>query len=239
MFIISKHSALSSTRQDVFLILTASAAVPPRTQSAAQLPSLAPHDSKARLQDVTKRRDSWRSHVHRARLRSACSYSSCKLPMGGVKGQGPLRSLGGTRGIFSHVREYPPYFGQRHRRCPPRTFVQKIKKRRLFQPSLLYLHYCKTFLLPWVAFMRSSLLRIVLRMRRDLRRDLEQLVVGEELEALLQAHLLGRDETQRVVRAGSAHVRQLLLLAHVDRDVLLLGATDRRPCPRTHRRPRR
>ena len=26
---------------------------------------------------------------------------------GGVKGQGPLRSLGGLRGIFSHVREYP------------------------------------------------------------------------------------------------------------------------------------
>jgi len=39
----------------------------------------------------------------------------------------------------------------------PRTFVQKIKKRRLFQPSLLYLHYCKTFLLPWVAFMRSDM----------------------------------------------------------------------------------
>ena len=109
MFIISKHSALSSTRQDVFLILTASAAVPPRTQSAAQLPSTAPHDSKARLRAVTSSRDSWRSHVHRARLRSACSYSSYKLPMGGVKGQGPLRSLGGPRGIFSHVREYPPY----------------------------------------------------------------------------------------------------------------------------------
>ena len=28
---------------------------------------------------------------------------------GGVKGQSPLRSLGGPRGIFSHVREYPPY----------------------------------------------------------------------------------------------------------------------------------
>ena len=27
---------------------------------------------------------------------------------GGVKGQSPLRSLGGVRGIFSHVREYPP-----------------------------------------------------------------------------------------------------------------------------------
>ena len=34
-------------------------------QSAAVLPSLAPHDSKARLLDVSKRRDSWRSHVHR------------------------------------------------------------------------------------------------------------------------------------------------------------------------------
>ena len=89
-------------------------------QSAAVLPSLAPHDSKARLQDVTKRRDSWRSHVHRTRLRSACSPSSCKLLMCGVKGQGPLRSLGGLRGIFSHVREYPPYPVQRLRRCLPR-----------------------------------------------------------------------------------------------------------------------
>ena len=34
-------------------------------QSAAVLPSLAPHDSKARLLDVSTRRDSWRSHVHR------------------------------------------------------------------------------------------------------------------------------------------------------------------------------
>ena len=53
-------------------------------------------------------------------LRSVCSPSSCKLPMCGVKGQGPLRSLGGLRGIFSHVREYPPYPVQRLRRCLPR-----------------------------------------------------------------------------------------------------------------------
>ena len=119
MFIISKHSALSSTRQDVFLILTASAAVPPRTQSAAQLPSLAPHDSKARLQMVTTRRDSWRSHVHRTHTAQRVQPFKLQTRNGGVKGQGPLRSLGGPRGIFSHVREYPPYFGQRHRRCPP------------------------------------------------------------------------------------------------------------------------
>ena len=43
------------------------------TQSAAVLTSLAPHDSKARLLDMSKRRDSWRSHVHRTRFRSACN----------------------------------------------------------------------------------------------------------------------------------------------------------------------
>ena len=143
----------------------------------------------------------------------------------GSKGHGPLPFSGGTKGDILFEREYPlwcrgahaappshpceksgPSRGsplcpvQRHRRCPPpRTFVQKIKKRRLFQPSLLYLHYCKTFLLPWVAFMRSSLLRMRLADAQVLGRDLKQLVVGEELEALLQAHLLGRDKAQRVV----------------------------------------
>jgi len=57
--------------------------------SAAVLPSHAPHGSKARLIPVTTRRDSWRSHVHRAWLRSACSSSSYKLPMCGVEGQDP------------------------------------------------------------------------------------------------------------------------------------------------------
>ena len=110
------------------------------TQSAAEVTSLAPHDSKARLIVVTTRRDSWRSHVHRTRLRSACSHSSCKPAMCGVKGQRPLRSLGGPRGPFSHVREWPPYSAQRHRRClslPRRARetplpVGQIKKVQLF-----------------------------------------------------------------------------------------------------------
>ena len=45
-------------------------------QSAAMLPSLAPHDSKARLQHATKRRGSWRSHVHRSAIRRLNSSSS-------------------------------------------------------------------------------------------------------------------------------------------------------------------
>ena len=78
-------------------------------QSAAVLPSLAPHDSKARLQDVTKRRDSWRSHVHRTYI--AQRVQSFKLQTANVGGRGvlPSRSLGGQRGPFSHVREWPPY----------------------------------------------------------------------------------------------------------------------------------
>ena len=119
MFIISKHSALSSTRQDVFLILTASAAVPPRTQSAAPLPSTAPHDSKARLRAVTSSRDSWRSHVHRARLRSACSSSSTRPAMSGVEGDAPCLSLGDSKGVFSSKREYPLWCRGAHAAPPP------------------------------------------------------------------------------------------------------------------------
>ena len=49
---------------------------------------------------VTIRRDSWRSHVHRTRLRSVCSSSSCKLPMSGVEGTS-LRVLLGVQGGYS------------------------------------------------------------------------------------------------------------------------------------------
>ena len=119
MFIISKHSALSSTRQDVFLILTASAAVPPRTQSAAQLPSLAPHDSKARLQDVTNRRRFMAKPCTPHLIPQAAQLFKIETANVGGRGALPSRSLGGSRGIFSHVREYPPYFGQRRWRCPP------------------------------------------------------------------------------------------------------------------------
>ena len=161
MFIISKHSALSSTRQDVFLILTASAAVPPRTQSAAQLPSLAPHDSKARLRAVTSIVGIHGEAMYTApTLRSACSSSSTRPAMSGVEGDAPCLSLGDSKGVFSSKREYPLWCRGAHAAPPshpcekaghslsrgspplpraapsalpsPRTFVQKIKKRRHF-----------------------------------------------------------------------------------------------------------
>ena len=99
-----------------------------RKQSAAQLPSLAPHDSKARLLSgrdsqgfmakpctphlITRK--GYATSVRQQSCQRLCNAQrvqffellSCN---GGVKGQSPLRSLGGPRGIFSHVREYPPY----------------------------------------------------------------------------------------------------------------------------------
>ena len=58
---------------------------------------------------ITTRRDSWRSHVHRTHTAQRVQPFKLQTRNGGVKGLGPLRSLGGPRGIFSHMREYPPY----------------------------------------------------------------------------------------------------------------------------------
>ena len=55
-----------------------------------------------------------------------------KLQTANVGGRGtlPSRSLGGPRGIFSHVREYPPFPVQRQRRCFfPETFLTVSEKR--------------------------------------------------------------------------------------------------------------
>ena len=49
--------------------------------------------------------------------RQALQLFEAQTGNGGVKGQSPLRSLGGIRGPFSHVREWPPYHVQRLRRC--------------------------------------------------------------------------------------------------------------------------
>ena len=79
-----------------------------RTQSAAEKTSLAPHDSKARLQAVTTRRDSWRSHVHRTLTAQRVQFF--KLQTANVRGQGagPLAFSWGSKGdILSRERISP------------------------------------------------------------------------------------------------------------------------------------
>ena len=124
---LSRYSSMRRAQQTAF-----------GKQSAAEQTSLAPHDSKARLRVVTNRRDSWRSHVHRTRLRSVCSSSSCKPAMCGVKGQCPLRSLGGSRGPVSHVREWPPFpHSLRRAGNPIAAFRQQESVKRYCFNSLL------------------------------------------------------------------------------------------------------
>ena len=81
--------------------------------SARSLPpmrtSLAPHDSKARLRTATTRRSFMAKpctpHPHCA-ARAALQAAN---PQWRGQGAEPLAFSWGPRGIFSHVREYPPY----------------------------------------------------------------------------------------------------------------------------------
>ena len=53
-----------------------------------------------------------------------------------------------------------------------------------------------------------------------LRGDLEQLVVRNELKRSLDGHLTRRNKAQRIIRTGSTHIGQLLLLAYVYSHIL-------------------
>ena len=50
---------------------------------------------------------------------SAAALRATDCQCSGVEGQDPSRSLGGPRGIFSHVREYPPWTSKRTRGVLP------------------------------------------------------------------------------------------------------------------------
>ena len=81
-----------------------------RKQSAAEVTSLAPHDSKARLQAVTTRRDSWRSHVHRTYTAQRVQFF--KLQTANVWGQGaaPLAFSWGSKGAILSRERMAPLF---------------------------------------------------------------------------------------------------------------------------------
>ena len=59
-------------------------------------------------------------------IRQALQFFELLACNGGVKGQGPLRSLGGPRGIFSHVREYPLWCRGAHAALPPALTREKV-----------------------------------------------------------------------------------------------------------------
>ena len=92
-----------------------------RKQSAAKVTSLAPHDSKARLQDVTKRGGFMAKPCTPHLIPQAAQLFKIETANVGGRGGLPSRSLGGSRGPFSHVREWPPYCALPHAAGEPKT----------------------------------------------------------------------------------------------------------------------
>ncbi len=106
------HRRLKRPRQRSFFCPrpAVSAAIPPRTMSAAVPSSLAPHDSKARLISVTIRRDSWRSHVHRTHTAQRVQFFKLQTRNVGGRGARPLvLSLGGLGGYSLSRKRVSPF----------------------------------------------------------------------------------------------------------------------------------
>ena len=78
-----------------------------RKQSAAVLPSLAPHGVRRGCNRCRIAGIHGEAMYTALTLRSACSSSSCKPAMSGVEGPSPRLSLGDSKGVFSSEREYP------------------------------------------------------------------------------------------------------------------------------------
>ena len=93
-----------------------------RTQSAAVLSSLAPHDSKARLRAVTSIVGIRGEATYTApdcAARAALRATDCQCKRG--RGARPLvLSLGGLRGILSFEKESIPLYPCSAKRCSPR-----------------------------------------------------------------------------------------------------------------------
>ena len=90
-----------------------------RTQSAAEVTSLAPHGSKARLKTVTNRRDSWRSHVHRTHTAQRVQSFKNKTRNVGGRGVPPRPSLGGYKGGILFEKRISPLTAHSHANGSP------------------------------------------------------------------------------------------------------------------------
>ena len=92
----------------------------PRRQSVAVLPSLAPHDSKARLRVVTTRRRFVAKPRTPHPIPRAAQLFKCRSANVRGRGARPLvLSLGGLRGILSFEKESIPLYPCSAKRCPP------------------------------------------------------------------------------------------------------------------------
>ena len=90
---------------------------PPPPQSAARLPSLAPHEVGRGCNMNRHAEDSWRSHVHRTY--TAQRVQPFKLQTANVGGRGGLPSpfSGGSKGGILFGKRIPPLSGSSAKSC--------------------------------------------------------------------------------------------------------------------------
>ena len=101
-----------------------------RTQSAAEVTSLAPHDSKARLRAVTNRRDSWRSHVHRTYIAQRVQFFKLQSRNVGGRGGVPSHFTWGSKGGILFGKRIPPLTAHSHANGrPPRALWARYLRR--------------------------------------------------------------------------------------------------------------
>ena len=100
----------------------ASAAMPPPPpQSAARLPSLAPHEVGRGCNMNRHAEDSWRSHVHRTYTAQRVQSFKIGTANAGGRGGTPLAFLWGIKRGYSLRKENTPFVScSASRRCLPR-----------------------------------------------------------------------------------------------------------------------
>ena len=123
----------------VFVVMRRAQQCRARTQSAAVLPSLAPHDSKARLRVVTTRRRFMAKPRTPHPIPQAAQLFKCRSANVRGRGARPLvLSLGGLRGILSFEKESIPLYpcSATGAAIPTALCAERKKEGRAFaQPS--------------------------------------------------------------------------------------------------------
>ena len=128
---VQPNHLLSAIHIVLVMRTAASTAMPPWQAIASLCKSEVDGDcvrlTTRRQSDSEDRSKSNRLDIKQGRhlIRQALQFFELLACNGGGKGQGPLRSLGGPRGIFSHVREYPPLVSRRAPRSPSRAYAGK------------------------------------------------------------------------------------------------------------------
>ena len=106
-----------------------------RTQSAAEVMSLAPHDSKARLLSGRDSQGFMAKPCTPHLIPQAAQLFELQSRNVGDRGGLPSPFSGDSKGVFSTEREYPLWCRGAHAALPPALMREKVQPFRAILPS--------------------------------------------------------------------------------------------------------